>query len=109
MDGLGEGSEEVLTFFYLGSSASFAVGPCLEAGLDGAVLLEPGVEEVVLSDFEGCGGRDSVGAYSLSTTGEAYLGVAVSKPFVGEPSGEDTISSITGGCYFEALVFPGKP
>jgi len=106
---LGEGSEEVLTFFYLGSSASFAVGPCLEAGLDGAVLLEPGVEEVVLSDFEGCGGLDSVEACSLPTTGEACLGVAVSDPFVGEPSGEDTIFSITRGSCLEALVFLGKP
>jgi len=103
---LGEGSEEVLTLFYLGSSAGFAAGPCLKACLDGAFLLEPGLEEGVLSDFEG---QDSVEACSLPTTDEACLGVAVSDPFVGEPSSEDTISSITGGSYLEALVFFGKP
>ena len=46
-------------------------------------------------------------ACSLSITGEASLGVAVSYPFVGEPSGEDTISSITGGSCLEVLVFMG--
>ena len=94
-----------MTLFYLGSSAGFAARPCL----DGAFLLEPSLEEGVLSDFEGCGGRDSVGACSLSTTGEAYLGVAVSEPFMGEPSDEDTIFSIIGGSYLEVLVFLGKP
>jgi len=81
----------------------------LEACLDGVFLLEPGLEEGVLRDFGGCGGLDSVKAYSLPTTSEAYLGVAVSEPFMGEPSGEDTIFSIIGGSYLEVLVFLGKP
>jgi len=105
---LGEGSVEALALFYLGSSASFATGPCLEACLDGTFLLEPGLEEGVCKDFGGCGGLDSVEACSLSTTGEACLGVAVSNPFVGEPSGEDIISSITGGSCLEALLFLGR-
>jgi len=99
---LGEGSEEVLTLLDLGSSAGFAVGPCL----DGAFLLEPGLEEGVLSDV---GGLDSVENYSLPRTGKACLGVAVPDPFVGEPSGEDSIFSITGGLYLEALVFLKTP
>jgi len=103
---LGEGNEEVLTLFDLGSSAGFAAGPCLEAYLNGAFLLEPGLEQGVLSDV---GGLVSVEACSLPTTGEACLGAAVSDPFVGEPSGEDTISSITGGPYLEALLFLGRP
>jgi len=45
----------------------------------------------------------------LPTTGEACLGAAVSDPFVGEPSSEDSISSITGGPCLEALVVLGKP
>jgi len=106
---LGEGSIEVLALFDLGSSAGFAVGPCLEAYLDGAFLLEPGLEEGVPRDFGGCGGLDLVKACSLPTIGEACLGVAVSDPFVGEPSGEDTIFSITDGSCLEALVFLGNP
>jgi len=102
-------SVEGLALFGLISSAAFSAGPCLEACLEGAFLLESGLEEGVFRDFGGCGGPDSVEACSLSTTGEAYLGVAVSYPFVGEPSGEDTNFSITGGCYLEALVFLGRP
>ena len=63
--------------------------------MEGAFLLEPGLEEGVFRDFGGCGRLDSVEACSTSTTGEACLGVVVSDPFMGEPSGEDTISSIT--------------
>jgi len=70
---LGEGSAEVLALFDLGSSASFAARPCLER----AFLLEPGLEEGVFRDFGGFGGLDSVEVCPLSTTGEAYLGVAV--------------------------------
>ena len=77
--------------------------------MDGAFLLEPGLEEGVLRDFGGCGGLDSVEACSLPTVGEACLGIAVSEPFVGEPSGENTISSITGGSCLEVLVFLGRP
>ena len=95
-----------MTLLDLGSSAGFAVGPYLEACLDGAFLLEPGLEEGVLSDV---GGLDSVEACSLPTTGKACLGAAVSDPFVGEPFGEDSIFSITGGPYLEALAFLGKP
>jgi len=105
----GEGSVEVLALFDLGSSTGFVVGPYLEVCLNGAFLLEPDLEEGVFRDFGGCGGLDSVEACSLSTTGEACLGVAVSDPFVGEPSGEDTISSIIGGACLEVLVFLGKP
>ena len=101
---MGAGSVEVLALFDLGSSAGFAVGPCL----DGAFLLEPGLEEGVLRDFGGCGGLDSVEACSLPTTGEACLGAAISDPLVGEPFGEETISSITGGSCLEVLVFLGK-
>jgi len=48
----------------------------------------------VLSDVRGL---DSVEACLLPRTGEACLRAAVSDPFMGEPSGEDSISSITGG------------
>jgi len=75
----------VLTLFDLGSSASFPAEPYL----DGSFLLEPGLEEGVLSDV---GGLDSVEACSLPRTGEVCLGAAVANPFVGEPSGEDSIS-----------------
>jgi len=77
LDRLGEGSEDVLALFDLGSFAGFTAGPCLEECLDGAFLLELALEEGVLSDFEGCGGLDSVEAYSLPTTGEACVGVDV--------------------------------
>ena len=106
LDRLGEGSEEVLTLFYLGVSVGFAARPCLDAYLDGAFLLEPGLEEGVLNDV---GGLVSVEACSLPTTGKACLGAAVSDPFVGEPSSEDSISSITRDPYLEALVLLGKP
>jgi len=99
---LGEGSEEVLTLLNLGSFASFAAGPYL----DGAFLLEPGLEEGVLRDV---GGLDSVEACLLPKPGEACLGAPVSDPFVGEPSGKDSIFSITGGPCLEALVFLEKP
>jgi len=91
LDRLGERSEEVLTLFDSSSSVGFAAGLCLEAFLDGAFLLEPGLEEGVLSNLERFGGLDSVEACSLPTTGKACLGVAVSDPFVGEPSCEETI------------------
>jgi len=106
---LGEGSVEVLALLGLGSSAAFSVEPYLEACLERVFLLEPGLEEGVFRDFGGCGGLDSVEAYSLSTTSKACLGAVISDPFVGELSGEDTISSITGGSYLEALVFLGRP
>ena len=99
---MGEGSEEVLTLLDLGSSAGFAAG----LHLDGAFLLEPGLEDGVLSDV---GGLDSVEAYLLPTTGEAYLEVAVSDPFVGEPFGEDLISSIIRSPCLEALVLLENP
>ena len=76
----GEGSEEGLTLWDLGSSTGFAVGPYLDA----AFLLEPGLEEGVLSDVRGL---DSVEAYSMPGTDEACLEVAVSDPLVGEPYG----------------------
>ena len=71
-----------------------------------AFLLEPGLEEGVLGDVRGL---DSMEDCSLPTTSEAFLGVAVSDSFVGEPSGKDTIFSITGGPCLEAMVFLGKP
>ena len=86
----GEGRDEALTLFDLGSSASLAAGPCL---VD-TFLLEPGPEAVVPSDV---GELDSVEACSLLRTGEACFEVAVSDLFVGQSSGEDSISSITGG------------
>jgi len=106
---LGEGSVKVLVHFDLGSSAGFAARTYLEACLDGEFVLEPGLEEGVFRDFGGGGGRDSVEACSLLTIGEACLGAAVLDPLLGEPSGEDTISSITGGSYLKVLVFLGRP
>ena len=97
-----EGSDEALTLLDLGSSAGFAGGP----GLDGAFLLEPGLEAGVLNDV---GGLVSVEACSLPTTGKACLGATVSDPFVGEPSGEDSIFSITGGPCLVTLLLLEKP
>jgi len=99
---LGEESEEGLTLLDLGSAAGLVAG----LGLDGACLLEPGLEEGVLSYVRGL---DLVEACSLPRTSKAFLGAAVSDPFVGEPSGEDSISSITGGPCLVALVFLETP
>ena len=85
-----EGRDEALVCLDLGSSAGFAAGPCLE----GDFLLEPGLEAGVCFDD---GGLVSVEACSLLGTCEACFEVAVSDLFVGEPSGENSISSITGG------------
>ena len=54
------------------------------------------------------GGLVSVEACSLPGTGEAYVGVAVSGLFMGEPSGEDSISSITGGPCLVVLLLLKK-
>ena len=98
----GEGSDETLSLLDLGSSAGFVTGPCL----DGAFLLEPGLETGVLSDV---GGLVSVEACLLPGTGEACFEVLFLTFFVGEPSGEDSISSITKGPCLVALLLLEKP
>ena len=50
------------------------------------------------------GGLVSVEACSLPRTGKACVGVVVSGLFMGEPSGEDSISSTTGGPCLMVLI-----
>ena len=90
-----EGATAVLARFEEGSSAVLEAGPCL----DTTFLLRTGCEVAV------CLGLVSVEACSLSRTGESCDVAGVSGFFVGEPSDEDTISSITGGpCFVELLL-----
>ena len=74
--------------------------------MEGAFLLELGLEAGILSDV---GGLVSVEACSLPGTGKACFGVAVFNLFVGEPSGEDSISSITEGPCLVALLLLENP
>ena len=74
--------------------------------MDGAFLLEPGLEVGVLS---GIGGLVSVEACSLPGTDETCFKVTVFDLFVGESSGEDSISSITEGPYLVALLLLENP
>jgi len=55
------------------------------------------------------GGLVSVEACSLSGTGKACFEIAVSDLFMGEPSGKDSISLITGGPYLVALLLLENP
>jgi len=91
-----------LALLDLGSSVDFAAGPCL----DRPFLLEPGLEDGVLSDVRGL---VSVKACSLPGTGEPGLEAVVLDPFAREPSGEDSISSITKGPCLVVLVFLKTP
>jgi len=94
---LGEGATEVLALFDEGSLAGLGAGPCLEV----VFLFRTGREVGVCLDR----GLVSVDAYSLVRTGETCDFMGVSGFFVGEPSDEDTISSITGGpCFVELLL-----
>ena len=87
----------MLALFYEGPSASLGAGPCLEV----AFLLRTGREVGVCLDR----GLVLVDACSLARIGETCGSVGVSWFFVGEPSDEDTISSITGGsCFVELLL-----
>ena len=76
------------------------------AGLDGgldlevAFLFRTGREVGVCLDR----GLVSVGACSLLRTGKKCGSGGVSGSLMGEPSGEDSISSITGGPYFMELL-----
>jgi len=93
----GEGVTEVLAFLDEGSSVGFDAGPYLEAALHLRIGREVGV----------CLERRlvSVDACSLSRTGETSGVAGVSRFFMGEPSDEDTISSITGcPCFVELLL-----
>ena len=93
----GEDATEVLAFFDEGSSPDLEAGPCLEVALRLRTDLEVGV---CLEK-----GLVSLDTYSLPRTGETCGSVGVSGFFVGEPSDEDTISSITGGpCFVELLL-----
>jgi len=74
--------------------------------LEGAFLLEPGLEAGVCFDV---GGLVLAEACSLPRTGEACFEVTVSDLLVGEPSDEDSISSITGGPCLVALLLLEKP
>ena len=74
--------------------------------MDGAFLLEPGLETGVLSKV---GGLVSVEACSLPGIGKACFEVIVSDLFVSEPFGEDLISSITKGPCLVALLLLEKP
>ena len=91
-----------MTRLDLGSSAGFAAGLRLEA----TFLLETGLQAGVCFNE---GGMVSVEACSLPGTGEACFEVAVSDLFVGEPSGEDPISSITGGPCLVGLLLLENP
>jgi len=50
------------------------------------------------------GELDSARAIPASTTGVACSVEAVSEPRIGDPSGEEIISSTKGGAYLEVLV-----
>ena len=91
-----------MTRLDVGSSADFAAGPCLEE----AFFLGTDREAGVCFDE---GGLVSVEADSLPGTGEACVGVAVSGFFMGEPSGDDSISSITEGPRLVVLLLLEKP
>ena len=98
----GKGRAEVLTCLDLGSLAGFAACSCLVEAFRLGTSLEAGV------CFEE-GGLVLVEAYSLLGTSEACLEVAVSDNFMGEPSGEDSISSITEGPCLVVLLFLENP
>jgi len=98
----GEGGTKVLTNLDLGSSAGFAVGPSLEVAFGLGIGQEAGV---CLDE----GGLVSVEACSLPGTGEACVGVVVSGLLMGEPSGEDSISSTTEGPSFVVLLLLVNP
>ena len=86
-----------MALFYECSSAGLDEG----LGLEVAFLLRKGREVGVCLDR----GLVSVDACSLARTGEICGSAGVSWFFVGEPSDEDTISSITGGpCFVELLL-----
>jgi len=74
--------------------------------LEEAFLLGAGLEAGVFFDD---GGLVSVEAYLLAVTSETYFEVAVSDLFMGEPSGENSISSITGGPCLVALLLLENP
>jgi len=86
-----------LAFLDEGSAADLDARPCLEV----ALRLRTGCEVGVCLDR----GLVLVDAYSLTRTGETCGFMGVSGFFVGEPSDEDTISSIIGGpCFVELLL-----
>jgi len=86
---------EVLAPFDEGSLVSLVAGPCLEL----AFLLRTGREVGICLER----GLVLVEACVLSRTGEACGEAGVSGFLMGEPFGEDSISSITGGpCFMVA-------
>ena len=98
---LGEGATEVLALFDEGSLVDLDGG----LGFEVAFLLRIGREVGVCLDR----GLVSVDACSLARTGETCGSAGVSGFFVGEPSDEDTISSITGGPCFVVLLLLTNP
>jgi len=93
----GEGATAILARLKEGSSAVLEAGLCLAT----AFLLRTGREVGV------CLGLVSVEACSLTRTGESCGTVGVSGLLIGEPSKEDTISSITRAlCFVELLLLP---
>ena len=90
-----------MALFYEGSSADLGAGPCLEV----AFLLRTGSEVGVCLER----GLISVDVCSLSRTGETYGVAGVSGSLMGEPSDEDSISSITGGPCFVVLLLLTNP
>ena len=94
---LDEGVTEVLALFDERASAGLGAGPCLEV----AFLLRTSREVGVCLER----GLVPVEACSFSRTGEACGEAGVSVFLMGEPSGEDSISSITRGpCFVELLL-----
>jgi len=90
-----------LAFLDEGSLAGLDVGTRLEV----ALRLRTGREVGVCLER----GLVSVDAGSLSRTGETSGAAGVFGFFMGEPSDEDIISSITGGPYFVELLLLTNP
>jgi len=79
------------------------------ADLDGGLAFEVTFLLRTGRDVGVCLGLVSVEASSLSRTGKSYGTVGVSGSVMGEPSDEDTISSIIGGACFVELLHLANP
>jgi len=97
---LGEGSGEVLTFFDLGSSASFSEGPYLGDCLGKAILLETGVWRVVFWVVVFLLGLGWAGGIK----GDPCSVEAVSDSLICELSAEEPVSSIRIGSCFKGFT-----